>query len=128
MRTLITALAASLAMGSAGAKDFRVSEIRAIGQVNCNFHNEGSALLTTKPCSDFKPPAEVAIGELFSAEGLRRVIRFIVANQVEESHELPDWSIKKGEYFCVAAETVDDLGEGQPHRIWLFIPRCIPVL
>jgi hypothetical protein len=133
MRTLTTvlvatALAVSLAIGGTNAKDFRVSEIRPIGQVKCNFHNQDSALLATKPCSDFKPPAKVAVGEPFSAEGLHRVIRFIVANQAEEGYELPNWSIKKGEYFCLAAETVDDLGAGQPHRIWLFIARCIPAL
>ena len=30
--------------------------------------------------------------------------------------------------YCFAAETTDDLGEGQAHRVWLFIPRCIPAL
>jgi hypothetical protein len=70
MRTSIAALVAGLAMSSAGAKDYRVSEIQAIGE-RCNFHNEPS----TQPCSDFKPPAKVAMGESFSAEGLRRVIR-----------------------------------------------------
>ena len=123
----IIALLASVVMGSTGTKDHFVAEVQALGEIRCNFHDEGSSP-STAPCSDYKPPAKVAIGESFSAEGLRRTIRFIVANQVEESYEIPDWSIKKGEYFCVAAETVDDLGEGQPHRIWLFIPRCIPVL
>jgi len=124
MRTSIAALVAGLAVGSAGAKDYRVSEIQAIGEIRCNFHNEPS----TQPCSDFKPPAKVAIGESFSAEGLRRVIRIVLATQVEQDYADPNWSIKKGEWFCMAAETADDLGENQPHRVWLFMPRCAPVL
>jgi hypothetical protein len=106
MRTSIVALVAGFAIGSAGAKDYRVSEIQAIGEIRCNFHNEPS----TEPCSDFKPPAKVAIGESFSAEGLRRVIRFVVATQVEEDYADRDRSIKKGQWFCRAAETSDDLG------------------
>jgi hypothetical protein len=128
MKTPIIALVAGLAMGSAGGKDYRVSEIQPIGEIRCNFHNEGASLSGTEPCSDFKPPVRVAISESFSAEGLRRVIRVAVATQVEEDHADRDWSIKKGEWFCVAAETADDLGEKQPHRVWLFIPRCVPVL
>jgi len=123
MRTSIAALVAGLAMGSAGAKDYRVSEIQAIGEIRCNFHNEPS----TQPCSDFKPPAKVVMGESFSAEGLRRVIRFVVATQVEEDFADRDRSVKKGQWFCMAAETSDDLVEKQPHRVWLFIPRCVPV-
>ena len=123
MRTSIAALVAGLAMGSAGAKDYRVSEIQAIGEIRCNFHNEPS----TQPCSDFKPPAKVAMGESFSAEGLRRVIRFVVATQVEQDFADRDRSVKKGQWFCMAAETSDDLVEKQPHRVWLFIPRCVPV-
>jgi hypothetical protein len=88
----------------------------------------GSSLPSTKPCYDFKPPAKVAIGESFSAEGLRRVIRVVLATQVEQDYADPNWSIKKGEWFYMAAETADDLGENQPHRVWLFIPRCASVL
>jgi hypothetical protein len=68
------------------------------------------------------------MGESFSAEGLRRVIRFVVATQVEEDYADRDRSVKKGQWFCMAAETSDDLVEKQPHRVWLFIPRCVPVL
>ena len=128
MITPIIALIAGLTMGGAGAKEYRVSEIQPLGEIRCNFHNEGSSVPSTQPCSDFKPPAKVAIGESFSAEGLHRTIRFIVATQVEKDYRVPNWSIKKGQYFCVAAETTDDLGEGQAHRVWLFIPRCIPAL
>jgi hypothetical protein len=115
-------------VGSAAARDYRVSEIRPLGEVKCNFHNESSPSSQTKPCSDFKAPAKVAVGEPFSAEGLHRTIRFIVATQVEKDYQVPNGAIKKGQYFCVAAETTDDLGEGQAHRVWLFIPRCIPAL
>jgi hypothetical protein len=128
MITSIIALIAGLAMGDVGAKEYRVSEVQPLGEIRCNFHNEGSSLPSTKPCSDFKPPAKVAIGESFSAEGLRRVIRVVLATQVEQDYADPNWSIKKGEWFCMAAETADDLGENQPHRVWLFIPRCAPVL
>jgi hypothetical protein len=46
--------------------------------------------------------AKVAIGESFSAEGLRRVIRVVLATQVEKDYADPNWSIKKGEWFCMA--------------------------
>jgi hypothetical protein len=128
MRTPLIIIIAGLAVGSAAARDYRVSEIRPLGEVKCNFHNESSPSSQTKPCSDFKAPAKVAVGEPFSAEGLHRTIRFIVATQVEKDYKVPNGSIKKGQYFCVAAETTDDLGEGQAHRVWLFIPRCIPAL
>jgi hypothetical protein len=124
----IIALLASVVMGSTGTKDHFVPKVQALGEIRCNFHDEGSSP-NTLPCSDFKPPAKVAIGESFSAEGLRRTIRFIVATQAEEDYnKLPNWSVEKAQYFCVAAETHEDLGEGQPHRIWLFIPRCVPAL
>jgi hypothetical protein len=126
MITSIIALIAGLAMGDVGAKEHRVFEVQPLGEIICNFHNEGSSLPSTKLCSDFKPPAKVAIGESFSAEGLRRVIRVVFATQVEQDYADPN--IKKGEWFCMAAETADDLGENQPHRVWLFIPRCAPVL
>jgi hypothetical protein len=126
MRASIVILLAGVAMGSAGMKGYRVSKVQPLGEIRCNFHDEGSPP-RTEPCSDFKPPAKVAIGEAFSAEGLHRTIRFIVATQVEKDYQVPNESIK-GQYFCVAAETTDDLGEGQAHRLWLFIPRCIPAL
>jgi hypothetical protein len=59
------------------------------------------------------------LGESLSAEGVRRTIRFIVATQVEKDYQVPNWSIKNGQYFCVAAETTDDLGKGQAHCVWL---------
>jgi hypothetical protein len=126
MRASIVALLAGVAMGSVGMKGYRVSKAQPLGEMRCNFHDEGSSPSSTEPCLDFKPPAKVAIGESFSAEGLRRTIRFIVATQVEKDFQVPNGSIKKGQYFCVAAETTDDLAEGQAHRVWLFIPRCIP--
>jgi hypothetical protein len=49
-RIPIIALLAGLAMGSAGAKDYRVSEIQPIGEIKCNFHNEGSFSSSTEPC------------------------------------------------------------------------------
>jgi hypothetical protein len=123
--TIVTLLV-GLAMVSVGTKDYRVSKVQPLGEIRCNFHDEGSSRSSTEPCLDFKPPAKVAIGESFSAEGLRRTIRFIVATEVEKDYQVPNWSIKKGQYFCVAAETTDDLAEGQAHRVWLFIPRFIP--
>jgi hypothetical protein len=122
----IIALLASVVMGSIGTKVHFVLEAQALDEIRCNFHDEGSSP-GTAPCSDFKPPAKVAIDESFSAEGLRRTIRLIVATRAEEDYnELPNRSVEKAQYSCVAAETHEDLGEGQAHRIWLFIPRCVP--
>jgi hypothetical protein len=118
----------ALLVGSIGTKEHFVPKVQTLGEIRCNFHDEGSSP-STVPCSDFKPPAKVAIGESFSAEGLRRTIRFIVATQAEEEYsELPNRPVEKARYFCVAAETHEDLGEGQAHRVWLFISRCVPAL
>jgi hypothetical protein len=106
-----------------GRRIIGFSEIHPIAAVICNFRDES----ITEPCFDFKPPAKVAVGEIFSAEGLRRVIRFVVATRVEENDTERDRSMK-GQWFCVAAETRDDLGENQAHRVWLSIPRCILAL
>jgi hypothetical protein len=53
------------------------------------------------------------------------VIRVVLATQVEQDYADPNWSIKKGEWFCMAVETADDLGENQLHRVWLFILRFL---
>ena len=116
----IVGVAAGLVGGSALAKNYPVSEIRPLSEIKCNFRNNGS----TEQCSDFNPPIKVAVGESFSAEGLRRVIRFVVATPTGENAA----DTLSRQWSCVAAETRDDLGQGQPHRIWLLIPRCVPLL
>jgi hypothetical protein len=69
----------------------------------------------THPCEGFTPPAKVALGETFSADGKNRKIGIIRAAQVE------------GDWICVAAETLEDIPMDKGRdRTWLAIVKCKP--
>jgi hypothetical protein len=78
------------------------------------------------PCSDFKPPDAIAIGETFLAMGASHVIRIIIVKKSEREFKVGDWAIEQGDWYCVAAETREDLEERANKRIWLVIPHCNP--
>ena len=107
----------------AEAKDYRVLAATAIGVVKCLAYREGWFTTTTGPCSQFIAPPRIAIGETFSEGGTNHVIRVIIASEAEEDG--PEL-IKKGGWYCAAAETEEDLGETRSARTWLFIPHCAP--
>ena len=113
----------------AEAKDYRVQWVEAVNNdVQCKSHQEGWFSTTTGPCSDFKAPDTIAVGESFFAVGAARVIHVIVATQSEEDYSVGDWTVKKGDWYCVAAESPSDLDtDGSARRIWLLIPHCVPV-
>ena len=76
----------------------------------------------THPCEGFTPPPKVAVGETFSADGKTRQIGIIRAAQSEKDYLA---GIKKGDWICVAAETLEDIpvtyDDGGAYSI-LFIP------
>jgi hypothetical protein len=63
--------------------------------------------LKTRPCDGFTPPPKVAIGEKFIADGKTRQIGVILANEAEK--DMQAYGLKKGEWICVAAETLEDI-------------------
>lgn len=72
------------------------------------------------PCSNFEPPDTIAIGERFSEAGNSHLINVIVATQVEEDYVNGDLKLKKGDWYCAAAENARDLdteGKGSRKRV-----------
>ena len=101
------------------AQDLPVQSVVAIdGEVDCLQMKTGA----TRPCEGFTPPAKVAVGETFSADGKTRQIGIIRAAQSEKDYLA---GIKKGDWICVAAETLEDIpvtyDDGGAYSI-LFIP------
>ena len=98
----------------AAAQDVQVQSVVAIdGKVVCSQIKTGA----TRPCEEFTPPPKVAVGETFSADGKTRQIGIIRAAQV------------KGEWICVAAETLEDIPVDKSRdRTWLAILKCKPDL
>lgn len=128
--TMVTAVAFSVLALPAIATDYKVQWVEAVNNVvKCNAYRYGWLMMTTGPCPDFKPPDTIAIGQQFSEGGHVHVIRVVIATQSETDYSDDKFSIRKGELFCSAAESADDLDmEGkQSQRTWLFVPKCIVV-
>ena len=119
-------IAALLAAASSptAAQDVQVQSVMAIdGKVDCSQMKQGGAI---RPCEAFTPPHKVAVGETFSAEGKTRQIGIIRAAQSNKDYMT---GIKKGDWICVAAETLEDIPVDQSrNRIWLAITKCQPNL
>jgi hypothetical protein len=80
------------------------------------------------PCDTFTPPSKIALGETFIADGEPHKIGVIIANQAEEDMLTHGMDIRKGEWTCVAAETLDDIpSDEERERTWLYIRKCEPV-
>jgi hypothetical protein len=99
------------------AQDLPVQSVVAIdGEVDCLQIKTGA----TRPCEGFTPPAKVAVGETFSADGKTRQIGIIRAVQVAV-----DW-------ICVAGETLEDTedipADKSRDRTWLAVMKCKPDL
>ena len=110
------------------AEDFRVKSAAALdGKVQCFAHTSEWVTASTGPCESFTSPPKVALGERFTANGDERQIGVIVATQAEEDMHENGLDIRKGEWTCVAAETLENIpsDENQSQNLtWLFIPRC----
>ena len=114
--TAYIGIAALLAAATSptAAQDVQVQSVVAIdGKIDCLQMKTGA----THPCEGFTPPPKVAVGETFSADGKTRQIGIIRAAQV------------KGEWICVAAETLEDIPVDKSRdRTWLAILKCKPAL
>jgi hypothetical protein len=105
-----------------------VTQVQAAGEIKCLASDAGWFSTSTGPCSDFKPPRAIAIGQSFSEDGKTHPINVIIATQIEQDYEYQGWSVKRGQWICVAAETPDDFPDTKKdHKRWLYIPQCIPV-
>ena len=111
---MIAAAALAAATSPTAAQDVQVQSLVALdGKVDCLQMKTGA----THPCEGFTPPAKVALGETFSADGKNRKIGIIRAAQVE------------GDWICVAAETLEDIPVDRSRdRTWLTINKCQPDL
>lgn len=82
------------------------------GHVICLAHYDWITSRSSGPCDGFIPPTKVAVGADFTANGKRRQIRFMRADQGS----------------CTAAETEADLDvEHREGSLWLYIPKCRPL-
>jgi hypothetical protein len=126
--TSMLAIAALVAATSlTAAQDFQVQSVESVvaidGKLDC-MHTKSMA---SQPCDGFTPPPKVAVGEKFIADGKTREIGVIRAHQAED--DMQAYGIKKGEWICVAAETLEDIPVDQSRdRTWLGIPKCQPDL
>jgi hypothetical protein len=121
-------VAAALIPKLGWAADYLVSQAQSAGEVKCLAFDDGWFFSTTGPCTDFQAPRAIALGQAFSEGGKTHVIHRIVATQVEQDYEYQGWSIKRGQWICVAAESPDDWPDmKKDHKRWLYIPQCIPV-
>jgi hypothetical protein len=111
----------------AEAKDFHADRVDPINNiVECKTYQPEWVSTRSGPCSGFKPPDVIAIGETFFAMGAPHTIHLIIATQSEIDSKVDDWVIEQGDWYCVAAETQEDLEERANKRIWLLVPHCIP--
>jgi hypothetical protein len=102
-------------------------EVQAIdGKVLCYSYRDWLITEVSGPCSDFKELASIAVGQTFFAQGSAHKINIIVPTPVAKDYADKNLSMKKGEWYCQAAESQSDLDvEGSAwRRIRLFIPRC----
>jgi hypothetical protein len=109
--------------------DYPVDEVGVLdGKILCLAHHNLIITESSGPCDGFTPPLKVAVGQSFVANGERRTIGVVRATQVDKDFKDIGIDIKKGEWYCVAGQTVADLDvEHNSSALWLYIPRCQPI-
>jgi hypothetical protein len=123
-----TCVVIALSMEMAFA-DSSPKEVFAKGtSIRCFLRHEGWITTTTGPCEGFTPPARIAIGATFKANGKDRTVGAITATQSDADWTYSDFRMHKGEWACAAAETESDLAEGRYDALWLSIVPCQPAL
>jgi hypothetical protein len=104
---ILLILAAITPSSSLPAHDLQVESAAALnGKVECHAHTNWWVTTASGPCETFTPPAKVALGERFTANGKERKIGVIVATQAEEDVIENGLDIRKGDWTCVAAESI----------------------
>jgi hypothetical protein len=106
-----------------------VQEARPLdGKILCRSRSDWFITESSGPCSGFTPPSKLAVGESFVANGKTRTIAVIEATQMEKDYKDDKIETKKGEWYCVAGETVADLDiEHNKNALWLYVPKCEPI-
>lgn len=131
LRIGMFAAAALLFAGAmAHAKEYKAKLVEPInGVIACNWARDRLITVISSSCEGFKPPARVALGETFQANGKTKTIKVIFANQMEK--DLPELKLRAGDWTCVAAESVSDIpvmsGKKEHTGTWLWIASCRPV-
>lgn len=97
------------------------------GGIGCFVHSEGWNAENTRPCSDYRPPSHVAIGEEFYANGKERRINVISGVQATEDVHDYGFDLNKGEWTCFAGETEKDISTPNEPSLWLAIKKCSPM-
>jgi hypothetical protein len=99
------------------------------GVVACKWARDRWITVISSSCDDFKPPARIAIGETFQANGKTKTIKVIFADRMEK--DIPELKLRAGDWTCVAAESVSDIpvmsGKKDHTGTWLWIASCRPV-
>jgi hypothetical protein len=111
------------------AADHPVQEVRAIdSKILCFAHRNFIVTESSGPCDGYTPPSKVGVGQSFVANGKKRTIGVIQATQMDKDFKTDAIDIKKGDWYCVAAETEADLDlEHNASALWLFVPKCEPL-
>ena len=101
------------------------------GKVQCFADKNWLIAILSGPCDTFTPPAKVAVGEFFIANGKRRQIGVIVGSQADQDMLADELDVREGEWTCVAAESLEDVSSDETKdskRTWLFIRKCQPLI
>jgi hypothetical protein len=94
---ILLAIAALTSSTSLSAHDVQVKSAAALdGKVKCFAHTSGWTANSTGPCHTFTPPAKLAVGERFVADGNERQIGVIVASARRTSPSCQPYSNRKG--------------------------------
>jgi len=99
------------------------------GKILCKANTISFGFPVSGPCDSFTLPSKIAVGEKFIANGKERTIGFIRAIQADKDWKDYGMNMKKGEWACGAAETMDDLNqEHNDEALWLVIEKCQPAV
>ena len=114
----------------ASAGEFRAKEVMTLDNtLKCNSYADWWITTVTGPCTDFIAPKKIAVGQTFSERGVVHTISIIVATQMDKDFTTYGMNLKRGDWYCSAAESSGDLdmNGSQSRRTWLYIPHCKPV-
>jgi len=118
----------ALAPRTVSGADYKAQEVAAIdGKVTCFAQTYWWITTSTRRCNQFTAPEKFAVGTTFAANGKPRQIEVIIASQADRDMIDYGMDFKKGEWYCVAAETPADLDPtNNGDRLWLYIAKCQP--
>ena len=110
-----------IAATPAQAAEMRASWVEAVNNdVKCLQSKNGWIFDSTGPCPNFVRPDTIAIGKTFQADGTTIPINIIMVVTDDKN---------PGVVTCVAASDRSQIpfDDTRANRVWLYMPRCIPV-